>query len=240
VFYFFVHTFTITVTATGTPAPSHDPLNPSRVLHMPVTTASLLSAASAVPGFGMFLASAVASTLEGAINRTIASTAATTVAGMGLRLTPSAVVNARRITVVAPGAGGGGINLQLGVSDLFGGAIVVIPRVMAVSISPTPQANSQITYAVTATDSINGTPISNATVTLRNYDANGVLNTTTYNTDPLGRAVFPETLRTKQTYIIIITQGDDGKPERERELVTLHPTLTVEATGYNRVTLMLL
>ena len=240
VFYFSVQTSTITVTATVTPAPSNDPLNASRVLRMPVTAASLLSAASAVPGFGMFLATTIASTLETAINRTIASTAATMVAGMGMRLTPSAVFNARRITVVAPGAGAGGINLQLGVSDLFGSAIVAIPRVMAVAISPTPQANTPRTYTVTVTDTANGSPIPNATVTLRNYDANGALSATAYTTDAQGRAVFSETLRTRQTFIIIITKGDDGKPEREREPVTLFPTLTAEAAGYNRVVLTLL
>lgn len=237
-FYFFVHTSTITVTATVTPAPSNDPEVPSRVLRMPATAASLLSATSALPnGLGMFLASTIASTLETTINNTIASTARTMLAGMGMRLTPSGVISARRITVVAPsGAGSGGINLQLALSDLFGAAITAVPRTMSVAISPSPRATIQQTYTVTVTDVATGSPVPMATVTLRNYTASGAPNEVTNTTDAAGVAVFSASLRSKVSYVVVITK-DDGRPEREREQILTPPTLTVDATGYNSVRL---
>ena len=240
VLYFSVRTFAITVTATVAPAASNDPLVPSRVLRMPLTSTSLLSAAVALPGLGAFLASIIASTLEAAVNSTIASMARSTLTGMGLRLTPSAVICARRITVAAPSGGGtGGINLQLAISDLFGAAITAVPRTLAVTITPAPQVTVTHTYVVTVTDALTGSPVPMATVTLRNYSADGALTTTANTTDAAGHATFTVSLHFKRTYVIVITK-DDGRPEREREEVLLPPTLTVDASGFNSVRLTLL
>lgn len=236
--YFFVRTASFTVSITVAPAPSNDPLNRERVLQLPMTAASLTSTL-VTPGLTGFLASVLRSTLEAQINRTIYSRAAEMLAAMGRRLTPTAVINARRVTVVAPSTSGGGINLQLGASDLFGNAVMPIPSVLNVSISPVPQSNTQTTYTVTVTDAASGNPVTNATVTLNNYDSNDVLLSITFTVDALGRAVFAETLRTKETYIIVSSRGEDGRPDRERELTTLYPTLRTEAPGYNRVVLTL-
>jgi hypothetical protein len=210
---------------------------------MPLTASSLTAALSGLPsGLGAFLASTLAGMLESTVNATITSTARDDASAIGMRLTPSAVICARRVTVVPPAGtppAGGGVNLQLVLSDLFGPALVSAPRTLAVAVSPAPKATTSQTYTVTVTDAASGSPVPTATVTLKNYTASGSPATDAKTTDAAGRAVFTVSLRSKVTSVVVISSTNGGT-ERERESVTIPPTLRVDAAGFNSIRIVLL
>jgi len=239
VFYFWVRTFTFGLTTTVVPAPSGDSGVPSRVLSMTPTVTSFLSAMSMIPGLGGFLTSVVASQLESTVNETIVSRGHAVASTMGLQLTSTAIFSARRITVLPSG-----ITLQLMLVDLWGPAVVPVPGTLAVSITPRPQASAPHSYTVTVTNTVTGSPIPGATLTLHNYDIHGTAATSTGTTDAAGQFVFNVTLRSKTITVTVTTTDTDdrGKPHRESERITrtLVPTLSVDAAGFNSVTLALL
>jgi microsomal dipeptidase-like Zn-dependent dipeptidase len=100
-------------------------------------------------------------------------------------------------------------------------------KILTVAISPQPQAGNR-TYTVRVTDASSGSPVAAATVTLRNYLANGTETTALKTTDSAGRVQFALPLGVKVTHVV------GGNP-----LIT-RPTLTVEAGGYGRYTQTLL
>jgi len=241
--YFGVSTSTVTLTTTLTPAPSADAAVPSRVLSMTAGAPTTLSGFGYVPGLAGFLASILASQFETLINETIVSLGNASATAMGFRLTPTAEFSARRVTVTAMS----GINLQLVLVDLWGPAVVPIPGTLAVSISPAPAAGVTHTYTVTVTNAATGLPVPMATVKLHNYDAQGTsLPPLTQTTDPQGKTPpFPPVTLHNKTTVIVVTSvffDDSGKPHREPEKITqtLHPTLSVNAAGFNSVQLVLL
>lgn len=238
-FYFSVTTSTFTLSTTLTPAPSGDPEVPSRILSMTVTGPSRLSAMSAFPGLGLFLSSVVASQVESLVNATILARGQAAASALGWQLTPTAVISARKVTVLPSG-----ITLQPIVGNLWGPAVVPILGTLAVSIAPQAQAGIPRSYTVTVRDAVTGNPVPMATVTLHNYDANGVAVVSTWTTDAAGQAVLNVTLhsRTFTTFITSTYLDDRGKPHRERERVTktVSSTLTVDAVRYNSVQLVLL
>jgi hypothetical protein len=241
--YFSDRTVDISVTATVTPTPSNDAEVPSHVLRTPLTTSSLTAALSGVPfGLKVFLASAVAAKFESAVNEAIAARARAFLRNRGRQLTPSAVICARSVTVVPDTSpSGGGVNLQLTVSDLFGPGTVPIPGALTVTISPTPQAAVPRTYTVTVKDAATGSPVPMATVRLRNYAANGAWANETRTTDAAGQAVFAVTLRFKVTSVVVISSIDTGGGrEPDSESVKIPPTLAVDAPGYDGVRIALL
>jgi hypothetical protein len=239
VFYFGVKTFTFGLTTTVVPAPSADSGVPSRVLSMNPTLTSFVSAMSIIPGLGGFLASVVASQLEAAVNDTIVSRGHAVASTRGLRLTSTAIFSARRVTVLPSG-----ITLQLMLVDLWGPAVVPIPGTLAVSITPPPQASVPHAYTVTVTNSVTGSPILGATLTLHNYDVHGTAASSTGTTNAAGQFAFNVTLHSKTITVTVSTTDTDdrGKPHREPERVTrtLVPTLSADAAGFNSVTLALL
>jgi len=242
VFYFWVRTYDLSLTVTVAPAPSNDAEAPSRIVRTPLTASSLVAAFSSLPnGLGAVLASTIAGMLESVVNETIVGRARFEVSAKGMRLTPTAVICARDVTVIPPTAGGsgGGVNLQLAVSDLFGRALEPVARTLAVAISPTPKATTVQAYTVTVTDAANGSPVPGATVTLRNYAVNGAVAWATQTTDPAGRAGFTVALRKKVTSVVVIT-STNGPIERERESTTVSPVLTVNAAGSDTVRIALL
>jgi hypothetical protein len=219
-FFFFVVTYPFSFTATFELAPSADPTNAGRVLSVTSTTSSVGGIAAAIStALAPLLALFVRATMESSINGLILSTAPSVLATMGRRTTSSAVFSAHKITV-APG----GISLQLAVTDLFGPAIVSLPRTLAVSITPTPVVTAVRTYTVTVTDAVTGAPVQGALAILHNYSATGSPEMKSATTNGLGRAVF--------SHISL-----HFKALGSRELDPLPPTLAVTAMGFDRVLL---
>jgi hypothetical protein len=156
---------------------------------------------------------------------------------MGMVLAPSAVISTHKIILVASTvASGGGINLQLVLASLTGMPIVVAPKTMNVTISPTPVSGVSHNYAVTVTDSVTGNPVS-AMVTINNFTATGNPQTASAATNTTtGVASFPNTTLHGKTVSHVVTEiGDDGKPHKERVVDILSPILDVTAAGYNAV-----
>ena len=101
-------------------------------------------------------------------------------------------------------------------------------------MSPTPRANTPLSYTVTVTNSATGTPVPQASVVIHNFTSTGVQNLGPLPTDATGKTQpFTATLRPRISFRV-----DPVTHERERIFVS--PTLTVSADGFTPITLTLL
>jgi len=232
--FFFTTTMTFGLTVTFTPLPSGDPTAREHVIRVVPGAATITGVGPIGAAISPLVASVAAKMVEDAINSLIATMAASTVSTMGFGLTPTAAVCARRI-VITPA----GIALSAILSDLLGPAVLPLAGNLSISISPTPVVNALTSYTITVTNSATGAPVPMANVTLHNFTAAGVAQTTTVTTNAAGQATFNVALRTKKTTIVVINQGEGG-PVREREVIESPPTLAVTASGFNSVTMPLL
>jgi hypothetical protein len=222
------HVFAFTATLALTP--SSDSSNAPRIFA--VTPAASTFGATGIPGFvtgpvAPFLASSVASTVESGLNGAIPPVVASSLASSGMELTPTAVISALNPTIL-----GGGVAVRLVIADLFGPAITPIPGTLAVSIKPQIVLKERQTYTVTVTDAAKGTPVSGAAVVLRNYTGEGAIPVITQEaTDAQGQASFTVELQNGT----MVRGGGKGPPV----IVTLAPTLSVSAQGFNPVLIAL-
>jgi hypothetical protein len=232
VFYFGVSTYTFTSTFTAAPAPSGDAVDRSRIVSVTATAPTLAgvpSPASVV--LAPVIAAIAAAKLEGLINSTIASMASARLGSIGMRLSPTAVICARRVAVLSTG-----VSLQLTLSDLFGPAVLPAPKNFAVTVTPPPRAGIQQVYTVTVRDLATGAPVPLARVTLHNLAANGnQLSIGPRTTNASGQVTFDVELR-----LVRVARGSRNGRPRERDLVVATPTLTVELGGFNTRTMTLL
>lgn len=243
-FWFFTSTATFTLTFTAAPAPSADPYDRSRILSV-TATAPTLAASGVLPVISAALAptfaSILASKIEVAVNSKIASDANAELKNSSLRLSPTAVICARRVAVLPSG-----VSLQLTASDLFGPAVLRALKDFAVAFTPPPQPDTQLVYTVTVTDLVTNAPISQANVTLRNFvggsGGNLVAVIGPFATNANGQVTFDVALHSK---IVIRTGGqtrvaaEAGARAGEERSVSVPPTLTVELAGFNTRTIVL-
>jgi hypothetical protein len=243
VFYFATTTYTFTLTFTPVPVPSGDAVNRNRILGVTATAATVVIpgviapiAAALAPG----IAGVAASMVEGAINTLIAARAATTLTSMGLLLSPTATICARKVAVLPSG-----VSLQLAFSDLLGAAVLPVPPVVpalknfSVNVTPAPQEGTQQLYTVAVTDMATGVPVPQASVTLHNFDASGnALTVGPLLTNGNGQATLNVVLRSKKV-VKIVTGNPDG-PVHDRETIYVSPTLTVTKAGFKALTVTLL
>jgi hypothetical protein len=239
VYYLFTDTITFTGTLVLTPAPSADASQPSRILSVPATTTLATTTTGPSPTLaltGMFLsllAPAVGAILqpqiESAINEAIDGMVAPGLASLGFLRSPSSVVSARRVTITATS-----LSLALVLADLFGPAVNPIPGHLHAAVSPTPHAGTKRTYTVTVTNADTGTPVNQASVTLRNFTTAGAVQTVgPLQSDTSGTVTFNVALRPKITY-----QVDPISHDRTRVFVP--PTLTASKAGFDTISLTLL
>lgn len=224
-------TFTFTGTINLTPRPSGDANDRARVLSVAVNSVSL-----SANGFGVFLGllgpfvgGLLGPLIESALNGLIGTTVASGISGLGLILSPTSVLSARRVTI-APS----GIALQLVLADLLGPAVILPPpppKLFAVAVAPVPQAAVPQTYTVTVTEAATGAVVPGADVALHNFPNNGPVVTQHKTTDALGHAVFAVTLEGR--FLDIEHKGH----EREKFLA---PSLTVTKAGFFSLTRKLL
>jgi hypothetical protein len=134
--------------------------------------------------------------IESAINEAIDGMVAPGLASLGFLRSPSSVVSARRVTVTATS-----LSLALVLADLFGPAVNPIPGHLHAAVSPTPQAGTKRAYTVTVTNADTGTPVNQASVTLRNFTTTGTVQTVgPLESDSSGTVTFNVALRPKITY----------------------------------------
>jgi hypothetical protein len=231
-FYFATITHTFRLSFTMTPAPSGDPTDRQRILSLTPSGASLAS--TGVAGFvtaalAPVIAGIATSQAEGAINDKIKSTAILEFSNNGYRLSPSSVLSAHRASVLASG-----FVLQIVLADLFGPAVLPIPRSFVIQVAPTPTASKMINYLITVTDAATGAPVDAATLTLHNFTPTGNAQNSSGTTNAAGQVSFHVSLHMKK----VVVSGGSGGPLHETVFVS--PTLTVSKSGYDRLTISLL
>jgi hypothetical protein len=194
-----------------------------------------------MPGFiaGLLapvIARIAASQLESALNTSITSMANSGLASFGLRLTPTAVICARKAAVL-PALG---LSLQLMFSDLFGGAVVPLGKHFEVAVTPKPQDGVQQAYKVRVTDAATHAAVSAANVTLHNFHNGNAVTDGPHKADLDGSVPFNVTLASQ----LVPWRGQGAPPEdntgRFANRVHAYPTLTVEKTDFNPQTVALL
>ena len=239
-YYFWTDTISFTGTLVVRPAPSGDPTRPGRILSLTGATTSLSTTTTgpsptlAVAGWFLSLVAPmvgaiVQPVLEDKVNQAIESLVAPGLASLGFRRSPSSVVSARNVVV-----SGAGIAMSLVLADLFGPAFSPLPGTLRAEVSPTPRANTPLSYTVTVTNSATGTPVPQASVVIHNFTGTGVQNLGPFPTDAMGKTQpFTATLRPRISFRV-----DPVTHERERIFVS--PTLTVSADGFTPITLTLL
>jgi len=219
-FYFFRRTSPITYTFTITIRPSGDPTDRTRVFAVGVTSTILSIAGGGIANVLIrpLIDRLVAPLLERMINQMTATTADDQLKELGLRRTPSAVLNARNVVVLPSG-----IAIQIAVSDLLDKAITKIPRNINVTVSPTAKANVRQNYQFTVTYLDSGMPVRNATTTLHNFDAHGIHKATTKITDGNGIAEYRDVIL--RTHIVHQTSTNN------KVIEVISPTFHVNASS---------
>ena len=223
--FFFIVPFTqtFTIRTTVTIAPSGDGLRTERIVSAVPTGTTLALPQVAFPLPLGVLNGTLVNALEPVINRAIAGAVDANLRARTppMRRTPTCVISARTVRITASG-----ITAQMVLAD-FGPAVAALPRVLGLSVTPTPVPRTQQTYTFRVVDRADQSPIAGATVALTNRSPT---TTQTQLTDAQGNARFTVTLRSR-------TIGGGAQLEGGARL--LHPFAVVTAPGAQASTLVL-
>ncbi len=223
----FIYTFTLSIT------PSGDSANQERVVAVR-TPASTLGGNTLNPLFNTLLGPLLGVFLSGftenLINAQILGLARSVLNEQGFRMSPSATLSARRITITSAG-----LAVQLAVSDAHGPGVLALPGSLRVTIAPAPSTAVNVSYTITVLNSASGLPVAGAAVSIRNFNATGLVQTLSAVTDAAGVATITATLNARITFGIRIENG-----ARVRVRFFTPPVLLVTAAGFRNAEIPLL